>query len=235
MTSKDSNKKESNSVDTSETDVISGTESYVSENLRETINPNLSLNDLFAELNKETNDNHKDNTSNERREFEQIQKTINKLPNISTKLDENPDPKKIGEGITKVNDPIPVRKTTNSKEKEDTAGSKWFNIRQPELTPDVKKDIFVVKHRNAIDPKRHYKKEKWDTPKYFHIGTIIEGNAEHHTRMKKKERGQTLVDEILNDSDSKTFFRRKYSEIQERKESGGKKYYKKVKNMRKRF
>ncbi|CCE82169.1 Piso0_002868 [Millerozyma farinosa CBS 7064] len=235
MTSRDSNKKESNSVDTSETDVISGTESYASENLRDTINPNLSLNDLFAELNKETNDNHKDNTSNERREFEQIQKTINKLPKISTKLDDQPGPKKTGVEITKVNDPIPVKKTTSSKEKEDTAGSKWFNMRQPELTPDVKKDIFVVKHRNAIDPKRHYKKEKWDTPKYFHIGTIIEGNAEYHTRMKKKERGQTLVDEILNDSDSKKFFRRKYSEIQERKESGGKKYYKNVKNMRKRF
>lgn len=235
MMSNGSNKRETNSVDNSETDVISGTESYASENQVEAINPNLSLNDLFAELNKETNLNHKDSTSTEKRAFEQIQKTINKLPKISTKLDDQPMPKKMGEQITKVNDPIPVKKTTNSKEKEDTAGSKWFNMRQPELTPEVKKDIFIVKHRNAIDPKRHYKKEKWDTPRYFQIGTIIEGNTEYHTRMKRKERGQTLVDEILNDSDSKKFFRRKYSEIQERKESGGKKYYKNVKNMRKRF
>jgi Fcf2 pre-rRNA processing len=88
--------------------------------------------------------------------------------------------------------------------------------------------------RNVLDPKRHYKKEKGPLPTYFQSGTIIEGNTEYYSaRLTRKERKNTIAEEILADASSKAYFKRKYGEIQSTKRSGRKEHYKKLKEMRK--
>ena len=55
-------------------------------------------------------------------------------------------------------------------------------MKQPEMTPEIKRDLQIIKQRSALDPKRHYKKDKWEIPKFFQMGTIIEGNTEFYPR-----------------------------------------------------
>ncbi|MCP8717894.1 MAG: Fcf2 domain-containing protein [Asgard group archaeon] len=179
-----------------------------------------TLDDLFAELEKETQ------TSIPIEDYRSIEKSIRNLP----KIKENLVLKSKKESI-KIYDPIVV-----PKKQTETTDARWFNMKQPEMTPEIKRDLQIIKQRSALDPKRHYKKDKWEIPKYFQMGTIIEGNTEFYSaRLKKKERGKTMVEELLNDDNTKKYFKRKYHEIQETKTSGRKGHYKKVKNARKKY
>jgi hypothetical protein len=50
----------------------------------------------------------------------------------------------------------------------------------------------------------------------LHIGTVVEGPTEYlSARMTKKERKQTLVDEILADKKITGYSKKKYLQIQE--------------------
>lgn len=226
--------------DTSETELISGTESFSSDQgHKDIIDPSLSLEHLFSELNQQSK-NANQVVVDEDDEFKKIQKSISKLPKLESNLEENLNKeiataKKIND-ITRINDPIIHKPKKAGKEEQLDSGSKWFNMKQPELTASVKRDLSIIKQRNALDPKRHYKKDKWEIPKFFQMGTVVEGNTEFYSaRMNRRDRGNTLVEEVLNDNDRKKYFRRKYTEIQDKKTSGGKNHYKKVKSMRKKY
>ncbi|ANB15183.1 Fcf2p [Sugiyamaella lignohabitans] len=135
----------------------------------------------------------------------------------------------------KIVDPVKVAKQ-EKEERESNAGDKWFNMPKPELTPTLKRDLKLLKMRNVLDPKRHYKKDNSPLPKYFQTGTVIEGNTEFYSaRLSRKERRQTIADEILADVSSKAYFKRKYTDIQGSKTSGRKAHYKKLKQMRKKL
>ena len=90
-------------------------------------------------------------------------------------------------------------------------------MKQPEMTPEIKR-FTNHKAKKCFRPKRHYKKDKWEIPKFFQMGTIIEGNTEFYSsRLKRKERGKTMVEELLHDDTTKKYFKRKYHEIQQTK------------------
>lgn len=85
-----------------------------------------------------------------------------------------------------------------------------------------------------MDPKRHYKKDSGSAPEYSHIGTLIEGPTEFFSsRIAKKDRKRTFVDETLAAGESNSRFKDKYNQIQEKKTSGKKSYYKKLQAKRK--
>ncbi|KAJ2743744.1 rrna-processing protein fcf2 [Coemansia sp. BCRC 34301] len=127
-----------------------------------------------------------------------------------------------------------VKRSTRSeiaKDKELTAGKKWFGMKAPVLTPELKNDLRVLQLRNVLDPKRFYKKDASakKIPKYFEVGTIIEGPTEFYSsRLTKKERKTTLVDELLADKQARDYFKRKVNEIHAHNASGGKNWYKKT-------
>ncbi|KAK6521572.1 hypothetical protein TWF506_001785 [Arthrobotrys conoides] len=135
----------------------------------------------------------------------------------------------------RVEDPDKLEKSKKEKE-EKTAGPNWYNMPATAVTPDIKRDLQMIKLRNVLDPHKHFKGDDWKgkIPKYFQMGTIIEGPTEYYSaRMNKKDRKKTIVDEILSSSGSKNRFKKKYEEIQARKRSGKKEFYKKVKDKRK--
>lgn len=43
------------------------------------------------------------------------------------------------------------------REKPDTAGAGWGNMRAPEMTAEVKRELLMVRMRGALDPKRFYR------------------------------------------------------------------------------
>ena len=104
---------------------------------------------------------------------------------------------------------------TAQQEKKATAGAEWFNMPKTNMTPELKRDLQLLKMRNVLDPKRHYKKDnaRNDAPAFSQVGTIIEGPTEFFSsRLSNKDRKQTLLEEVI---------------ISVKKASGGKNFYKK--------
>lgn len=102
------------------------------------------------------------------------------------------------------------------KQVKDTSGKSWFDMPAPTVTPEIKKDLEILKLRSVIDPKRHYKKSDSKTlPKYFQVGTVIESATDFFSgRLTKKERKSTLADELLFDHSLGQYRKRKVREIE---------------------
>uniref|UniRef100_A0A2K6GT47 Deoxynucleotidyltransferase terminal interacting protein 2 n=1 Tax=Propithecus coquereli TaxID=379532 RepID=A0A2K6GT47_PROCO len=124
-------------------------------------------------------------------------------------------------------------KKKRRKERQKTAGDGWFGMKAPEMTDELKNDLKALKMRASMDPKRFYKKNDRDGfPKYFQMGTIVDNPADfYHSRIPKKQRKRTIVEELLADSEFRRYNRRKYSEIMAEKaaNAAGKKFRKKKK------
>jgi ribosomal protein L20A (L18A) len=114
-----------------------------------------------------------------------------------------------------------------------TAGTKWYDMPRTDMTDEFKRDFLLIKHRNVLDPHRHYRKDNFGIPKYSHVGTVIEGNTEFfNSRINRRDRKKTILEEVLADGSSKQRFKRKYEEIQQATRSGKKEFYKKLKAQR---
>ncbi|KAF2999229.1 hypothetical protein E8E13_001875 [Curvularia kusanoi] len=135
----------------------------------------------------------------------------------------------LANSIKKIDDPI-ADKRKRKEEKLATAGAEWFHMPKTNLTPELKRDLQLLKMRNVLDPKRHYKKDnaKNDVPAFSQVGTIIEGPTEFFSsRLSNKDRKQTLLEEVVNQEEQSGRFKRKYNDISVKKASGGKNFYKK--------
>ncbi|PVV05196.1 hypothetical protein BB560_000295 [Smittium megazygosporum] len=129
----------------------------------------------------------------------------------------------------------PPHKSVQKKDKQETTGPKWFDMKAPQITEEIKRDLHVLKMRNVLDPKRFYKRDskRSEIPKYFQFGTIIEGPTEFYSaRLTRKQRKATIVEELMADSNSRQYYKRKYSEIQKNLQSGGKNFYRKLQKKR---
>ncbi|RDW59273.1 Fcf2 domain-containing protein [Aspergillus mulundensis] len=118
---------------------------------------------------------------------------------------------------------------SSSKKDKPTAGSDWFDLPKTELTPELKRDLQILRMRSILDPKRHYKKEngKAQPPKYSQVGTIIEGPVEFFSgRIAKRDRKKTFVEEALDMEKENKRFEARYNAVQDKKRSGKKAFYK---------
>ncbi|RYP25461.1 hypothetical protein DL767_008379 [Monosporascus sp. MG133] len=129
-----------------------------------------------------------------------------------------------------------ARKSKKENPTKADAGPAWYNLPRTDLTPELKRDLQILKMRDILDPKRFYRKDnsKAAVPEFSQVGVLVEGPTEWYSaRMTKKERKRTLIDEVLETEDSTRRFKSKYGQIQEAKTSGKKGYYKKM--MEKRY
>ncbi|CAK1548141.1 unnamed protein product [Leptosia nina] len=100
-----------------------------------------------------------------------------------------------------------------------TKGRGWFNMAAPELTPELKRDLQLLRMRSALDPKHFYKKNDMEVlPKYFQVGKVMDSPLDHvNERLTKKQRKRTIVDELLADADLQKYNKKKYKEIMDEK------------------
>ncbi|KAK8061009.1 hypothetical protein PG997_015230 [Apiospora hydei] len=105
----------------------------------------------------------------------------------------------------------------------------------PAAEEALKRDLQLLKMRDVLDSKRHYKKDNSrGIPEYSHVGTMIEGRTEYFTnRVTKKDKKRTLLESVMDQENSTKRFKSKYGQIQEAKTSGKKGHYKKM--MQKRY
>lgn len=77
----------------------------------------------------------------------------------------------------------------------------------------------IIKNRSALDAKRHYKREGKNTalPKYFQVGTIVGGNTDYYNRVERRQKKDTIVEELLGDAGKTKYFKNKYDKIQTRR------------------
>ncbi|CAE6523755.1 unnamed protein product [Rhizoctonia solani] len=95
-----------------------------------------------------------------------------------------------------------------------TAGSKWFDLPAPSDAdrPRLARELEALRLRNALDPKRFYRKDaegsKHEMPKYFAIGKIVDTatpfrDADHSQNLTRAERKRTIVEELVEDAEAK--------------------------------
>jgi hypothetical protein len=80
--------------------------------------------------------------------------------------------------------PLKLGKRARKRGRPDTAGAGWANMRSQELTPELKRELQMIRMRGALDPKRFYRTSdmKKELPKYFQMGTVVEGAGGGKTR-----------------------------------------------------
>lgn len=66
----------------------------------------------------------------------------------------------------------------------------------------------LLSMRDALDPKRFYK--KLDKCKKFQIGTVVDDPRDFHDRVPKRQRKQTLVEQLLDDMNVKQKLKKRY-------------------------
>ncbi|XP_032428697.1 deoxynucleotidyltransferase terminal-interacting protein 2 [Xiphophorus hellerii] len=106
-------------------------------------------------------------------------------------------------------------KLKHRAERAKSTGDGWFGMKAPEVTQELKGDLQVLKMRGSLDPKRFYKKNDRDGfPKYFQVGTVVDSPVDfYHSRIPKKERKRTMVEELLHDAEFRQKNKRKYQQI----------------------
>lgn len=122
-----------------------------------------------------------------------------------------------------------LRYHENNQTKRATTGPGWFDMPRTVVTPELKRDMQLLKMRDVLDPKRHYKKDTSASsiPTYSQVGTIIAGPTDFYSgRLTKREQKATILGDVLAGEKRSGKFRAKYDEIQEKKRSGKKGYYK---------
>ncbi|XP_077986823.1 uncharacterized protein LOC144441159 [Glandiceps talaboti] len=119
------------------------------------------------------------------------------------------------------------------RERESHTGKNWYNMKAAEMTDELKNDLKVMQMRGTLDPKRFYKKnDVVGLPKFVQVGRVIEHAADfYHSRIPKKERKKTIVDELLADAEFRRYNKRKYAEVQEatKQRSGSRRHMKRMK------
>ncbi|XP_061738967.1 deoxynucleotidyltransferase terminal-interacting protein 2 [Nerophis ophidion] len=118
-------------------------------------------------------------------------------------------------------------KKKNREEREKSTGDGWFNMKAPELTNELQGDLKLLQMRGSLDPKRFYKKNDRDGfPKYFQMATVVDNPLDfYHSRVPKKQRKRTMVEELLADEDFRHKNKKKYLNIMAEKaaQAAGKK------------
>ena len=114
-------------------------------------------------------------------------------------------------------DQTKVRREMKKMERK-TAGKGWFDMKAVEYTPEMRREMRMLKLRGAYDPKRFYKNaDTTRLPTHFQIGTVIGGAADWHSaRLAKRDQKQTLAEEILADKDIERVRRNRFAKIQEK-------------------
>ncbi|KAG5144553.1 hypothetical protein JHK84_030096 [Glycine max] len=110
------------------------------------------------------------------------------------------------------NDPKKLNKLLR-KQAKDTAGKNWFNMPAQTITPELQKDLKLLK-----------------------VGTVVDSPLDFFSgRLTKKERKATLADELLSDQNLAAYRKRKVREIEEQNRPAGNEKWKiKGSNSRKR-
>lgn len=107
------------------------------------------------------------------------------------------------------------RRKQSIKKRESTAGARWFDLPTREMEVEDKLTLDAIRLRETLNPGKFYKKKATENvSKHFQIGTIIEHPIDYYSsRATRKERKQTLVDELIADAEFKKNVKKRYNRL----------------------
>ena len=116
-----------------------------------------------------------------------------------------------------------LEKKRKREENKNTTGPKWFNMRAPELTTELKQELKAVQIGGLSEPYQFHKKsDRKGYAKFFQIGTIqdniLDGKA---SRLKKSEIKNSIAEQLLDFDIEQNFTLRKFNEYQEQRKKIG--------------
>lgn len=89
-----------------------------------------------------------------------------------------------------------------------------------DVTPELKREVELIQMRDVLDPKRFYKRAEkiadLKKPQIFlQRGTIIEPSSEFFSsHLSKRQRGSGYLEELLLDVDNRSYYKKKFTEVQ---------------------
>eukprot|EP01083_Nonionella_stella_P001520 4380_1 len=119
------------------------------------------------------------------------------------------------------------------RRRRDNAGKKWFGMGAGKLTPKNKMHFLMLKYRHMLYRDHKPTKVKEDfVPKYFQMGTIIEGPTEFYSsRLKKRNRRSSWANEYLSNPTTKQWLEEKTRRAQRRIRRPGSKFWAPMKKL----
>ncbi|KAI0700021.1 Fcf2 pre-rRNA processing-domain-containing protein [Cerioporus squamosus] len=126
-----------------------------------------------------------------------------------------PQATKDGKRLTK-------KELKNVRMKNQTAGKAWFDLPAPPESdlPRMYREVEALRLHKQLDPKQFYRKEPGEgkgikgLPKHFAIGTIIPSNSPFGDNLPRSTRKRTLVDELVDDAEARSYAKKKFKELQ---------------------
>ena len=127
-----------------------------------------------------------------------------RAPAVSTSL--------AGGGVVQ---PLHTSRKGKKQQKPDTAGAAWGHMPARELTQDLKRDLQIIRMRGVLSSKKFYKSSdmKKELPKYFQIGTMIDGVDNAGRRVRK---GGTMLQELMGDDTIGRRTKDKFTKLQQK-------------------
>lgn len=131
-------------------------------------------------------------------------------------------------------DGVPLTKKQKKELRRKTAGPDWFDLPAPPESelPRLYREVEALRLRNQLDPKRFYRKDEGEgrgikgLPQYFAIGTVLPTETPFGTpsidNIPKSHRKRTIVDELVDDAEAKSYAKKKFKNLQGVREAKGK-------------
>ena len=112
-----------------------------------------------------------------------------------------------------------LEKKRRREENRNSTGPKWFNMKAPELTTELKQELKAVQLGKLSEPFQFHKKnDRKGYAIFFQIGTIqdniLDGKA---NRLKKNEIKNRIAEQLLDYDLEQNFTLRKFNEYQEQR------------------
>ena len=126
------------------------------------------------------------------------------------------------EGVKPLNENY-LEKKRKREENKTTTGPKWFNMKAPELTTELKQELKAVQLGKLSEPFQFHKKsDRKGYAKFFQIGTIqdniLDGKA---NRLKKNEIKNRIAEQLLDYDLQQNYTLKKFNEYQEQRKKIG--------------
>eukprot|EP00189_Rhodosorus_marinus_P011772 CAMPEP_0184749090 /NCGR_PEP_ID=MMETSP0315-20130426/25482_1 /TAXON_ID=101924 /ORGANISM="Rhodosorus marinus, Strain UTEX LB 2760" /LENGTH=108 /DNA_ID=CAMNT_0027225567 /DNA_START=35 /DNA_END=361 /DNA_ORIENTATION=- len=91
------------------------------------------------------------------------------------------------------------------------------------MTPELAKDLRVLRMRAHLEPDRHYKSTGWGSsnPEFFQVGNVLDTQHDYLTgRISRRKRKEHLKDELLSGDYIRERAQKRFAEAQRKSASG---------------
>ncbi len=99
-----------------------------------------------------------------------------------------------------------------------TAGARHFDVPNTPVTPEIEQTFKMLEMRPYVFKDQHYKKAlRWKQPAFFGVGTVVDDARDFYSsRVPKKQRKQTLGEELMSEAGLEQYVDRRVSVLKEK-------------------